>query len=220
MAIEIKSLTLGMAATNCYILGDTETGNAVLIDPVDQAEVLLEAAEESGWTIRLILATHGHFDHVLASKALKEATGAPFYIHQNSVQWLESLPQQGIMFTGKPFPEAAEPDRLLTDETEIIELDSIRLETIFTPGHEPGHVSFYMREHQLVFSGDCIFAGSIGRTDLPGADYDVLMQSIVHKLLPLGDDVQVLPGHMQPTTMGQERRTNPFILDYLERQQT
>lgn len=216
MGIEIKSLTLGIAATNCYIIGDTETNEAILIDPVDRADLLLKTAQESGWTIKLILATHGHFDHVLASKPLKEATSAPFVIHQNSVQWLETLPQQGLMFTGSPFPEAAQPDRLLTADPEIIELGAIRLETLFTPGHEPGHVSFFMRDHQIVFSGDCIFAGSIGRTDLPGANYHILMESIVNKLLPLGDDVQILAGHMQPTTIGAERRTNPFILDYLE----
>ena len=211
MTIEIKSLTLGMVATNCYLVGDTETGEALVIDPVDRADIIFQAAEESGWSIELILATHGHFDHVLASKELKEKTGAPFYIHAADTLFLDALPQIGIQYTGQPFPEAAKPDRLLTDETEIIELGAIRLETIFTPGHAPGHISFYMREHQVVFSGDCLFAGSIGRTDLPGADHDQLMRSIRDKLLPLGDDVQVLPGHMEMTTIGQERRTNPFL---------
>ena len=211
MTIEIKSLTLGMVATNCYLVGDTETGEALVIDPVDRADIIFQAAEESGWSIELILATHGHFDHVLASKDLKAQTGAPFYIHAADTLFLDALPQIGIQYTGQPFPEAAKPDRLLTDETEIIELGAIRLETIFTPGHAPGHISFYMREHQVVFSGDCLFAGSIGRTDLPGADHDQLMRSIRDKLLPLGDEVQVLPGHMETTTIGQERRTNPFL---------
>lgn len=215
MPIEIKVLNLGIAATNCYIIGDTETKEAILIDPVDRAELLLENAQESDWTIKLILATHAHFDHVLASKALKELTGAPFYTHHNSVPMLQALPQQGVMFTGKPFPEAAQPDRLLTDAPETIELGAIKLETIFTPGHAPDHISYFMRTHNLVFSGDCLFAGSIGRTDLPGGDYNLLMQSIVEKLLPLGDDIQVLPGHMEITTIGHERQTNPYILDYL-----
>jgi len=214
MPIEIKRLNLGIAATNCYLVGDTDTQDALVIDPVDQAPLLLKTAQDAGWTIKLILATHGHFDHVLASKELKELTSAPFYIHQNDLSFLKNLPQTGVHFTGQPFPEAAEPDRFFTSESEIIELGAIKLETLFTPGHAPGHVSFFMREHKLVFSGDCLFAGSIGRTDLPGADYETLMTSIFEKLIPLGDDVQVLPGHMQPTTIGRERQTNPFLLEY------
>lgn len=217
MTVEIKTLTLGLADTNCYIVGDTATGEALVIDPVDEAEVIQQTAQDAGWTIRLILATHGHFDHVLASKALKDITGAPFYIHAGDVFLLEGLPQQGLMFIGRLFPEAAEPDHLLTDAPEVIELGAIRLETLFTPGHAPGHVSFYMPAQNIVFSGDCLFAGSIGRTDLPGADYDTLMRSIFARLLPLGDDVRVLPGHMQPTTIGAERRTNPFLLAFTNR---
>jgi glyoxylase-like metal-dependent hydrolase (beta-lactamase superfamily II) len=214
MTIEIKVLTLGIASTNSYIVGDTETKEALVIDPVDNAPLLYKTAQDSGWTIKLILATHGHFDHVLASKELKELTGAPFYIHSEDIFWLKQLSQQGTAFTGQPFPEAATPDRVLTSEPEIIELGTIKLETIFTPGHAPGHISFYMRDHKLVFSGDCLFAGSIGRTDLPAGDYDLLMRSIFEKLLPLGDDVRVLPGHMQQTTIGRERQTNPFLLEY------
>lgn len=214
MTIEIKVLTLGIASTNCYIVGDTETNEALVIDPVDNAPLLYKTAQDSGWTIKLILATHGHFDHILASKELKKLTGAPFYIHPDDLFWLKDLPQQGMAFVGHLFPEAAEPDRLLTSETEIIKMGAIELETIFTPGHEPGHIGFFMRDHKLVFSGDCLFAGSIGRTDLPGGDYNLLMKSIFEKLLLLGDDVRVLPGHMQQTTIGRERQTNSFLLEY------
>lgn len=215
MTIEVKILTLGIAATNCYIVGDTDNNQAVVIDAVDDADLLFKTAQDAGWTINLILATHGHFDHILAAKTLKDLTGAPFYIHNNGVEWLEMLPHQGIMFTGKLFPEAVEPDRLLTDESELIEVGGIRIQTIYTPGHSLDHLSFYLPEHKVVFSGDCLFSGSIGRTDLPGGDHTRLMRSIVDELLPLGDDVQVLPGHMQPTTLGNERRTNPFILDFI-----
>lgn len=214
MSIEIRMLTFGIAATNCYLVGDTETNEAILIDPVDDASRLYETAQKAGWTIKLILATHGHFDHVLASKDLKDLTGAPFCIHKNDLPLLERLPQQGIMFTGKPFPEAAVPDRFLTTEPETIEVGAIKLQTLFTPGHAPGHISFYMADHKILFSGDCLFQGSIGRTDLPGSDYETLMRSIFDKLLPLGDDVQVLPGHMGETTIGDERRTNPFLLGF------
>jgi glyoxylase-like metal-dependent hydrolase (beta-lactamase superfamily II) len=214
MSIEIKMLTLGVVATHCYLVADTDTREALVIDPVDSAPLIHKTAQDAGWTIRLILATHAHFDHVLASKELKERTGAPFWLHGDGIPLLESLPQQGLMFFGREFPAAATPDRLLTTAPETIELGGIKLETRYTPGHAPGHLSFYMPAGELVFSGDCLFAGSIGRTDLPGGDYDVLMRSIFEKLLPLGDNVRVLPGHMDVTTIGQERATNEFVLSY------
>lgn len=217
MTLQIQMLTLGIAATNCYIIGDTETNEAILIDPVDNADVLHQTATEAGWTIKLILGTHGHFDHILASKALKDVTNAPFWIHEKSQVWLDSMPEQGMMFTGHPFPKAAQPDRFLKDEPETIKIGNITLETLFTPGHAPGHLCFFMPEHQVLFGGDCLFAGSIGRTDLPYCDHDTLMQSIIHKILPLGDEVQILPGHGEATTIGREWQTNPFILDYLNR---
>lgn len=217
MTIEIKILTLGIASTHCYIVADTDTNEALVIDPVDKAELVAKTAEDAGWDIKLILATHAHFDHVLASKRLKEITGAPFYIHAEAKPFLDTMPQQGLMFIGQPFPEAAKPDRLLTTEPETIELAGIKLETLYTPGHAPGHISFYMREGDIVFGGDCLFAGSIGRTDLPGGDYELLMRSIFDKLLPLGDDTRVLPGHEALTTIGKERLTNPFLLEYAER---
>lgn len=214
MGFEIRVLTLGIAATNCYILGDTETGDAILIDPVDQPELLLKTIADEGWTLKLMLATHGHFDHVLASKGIKDTTGVPFYIHGADKAWLENLPQSGVQFTGTPFPEAAVPDRLLTDETETITIGNFRLETLFTPGHAPGHIAYYWPDANLVFAGDALFKGSIGRTDLPGGHHDTLMHSIFEKLVPLGDDVRVLSGHGEPTTIGHERRTNPYLLGY------
>lgn len=217
MPIEIKMHTLGIAQTNTYLVGDTETSDAVLIDPVDNAPLLLETAEKAGWTIRLILATHGHFDHVLASKELKELTGAPFYIHEADMSFLLNLPQTGLRFTSQLFPEAAVPDRYLTSEPETITVSGIHLETRFTPGHAPGHIAFYMPLEKILFSGDALFAGSIGRTDLPGSNYDTLMRSITEKLMVLEDDVQVYPGHMQATTIGRERRTNPYVADWLTR---
>jgi hydroxyacylglutathione hydrolase len=168
-------------------------------------------ADEADWEIKLILATHAHFDHILASKELKELTGAPFWIHEDCVPMLESLPMQGKMFGLGQFPEAAKIDRLLTSETETLELGAIKLETLFTPGHAPGHLSFYMREQNIVFSGDTLFFSSIGRTDLPGGDHQLLLKSIREKLLTLSDEVRVLPGHMQETTIGIERENNPFL---------
>ena len=210
MTIGIKQLNLGTFATNAYIIGDTETNEAILIDPVDDAPLLYQTAVDAGWTIKIILATHAHIDHVLASRDLKEMTGAPFWIHEDCVMWLKGLPQQAKFFGLHDDMEAATPDRLLTTDPEIIELGAIKLETMYTPGH----LSFYMREHKIVFSGDSLFAGSIGRTDLPGGDYELLMQSIFTQLMILDDDVQVLPGHMGATTVGRERISNPFLLSY------
>lgn len=211
MTTEIRVFTLGLAATNAYLVADSDSRRAVLIDPVDNAPLLYRTAQEEGWTIEAIIATHAHFDHVLASKALKELTSAPFYIHRDCLPFLKALPQTGLRFTGSLFPEAAEPDVLLDNTRTVIECGVLRFETLYTPGHAPGHLSLYMPAERLVFSGDALFAGSIGRTDLPGGDLDTLLHSIRSQLLTLGNDVQVLPGHGPATTIGHERETNPFL---------
>ena len=213
MSIRIKSLTLGPFATNAYLVADTETGNAILVDPVDDAPAILSAAKDEGWAIKLMLATHAHLDHVLASAAIKEALQIPFLIHADCESLLEEIPLQGLYFGLGKLPEAAIPDRLLNDN-DLVELDSICLTCLYTPGHAPGHLSFCLAQHKILFSGDSLFAGSIGRTDLPGGDHDLLMNSIMTRLMPLDDDVSVLPGHMGATTIGRERLTNPFILSY------
>jgi hydroxyacylglutathione hydrolase len=164
----------------------------------------------------MILATHAHWDHVLAARELKELTGAPFAIHEEAVPMLNVLPQQGARFGLPRFPDPPEIDRLLTGDGETVELGAIKFETLYTPGHAPGHLGFLMRDDSgtpaLVFSGDALFAGSIGRTDLPGGDYTRLMRSIREKLLTLPDAVVVLSGHGPQTTIGRERATNPFLI--------
>ncbi len=212
--IEIRTLTLGMVDTNCYIVADTETGEALVIDPVDEADTIYTTAQDAGWSIRLILATHAHFDHIIASKALKEKTSAAFVIHQEAAPMLAALPEQGLRFFGTRFPDAAQPDQLLGNSRETITLGSISLETLYTPGHAPGHVSYFMAAQKTVFCGDCLFNGGIGRTDLPGGSYQTLMHSIFDVLLPLGDDVIALSGHGKPTTLGRERKTNSFLVNY------
>lgn len=214
MPIKIKSLTLGPFATNTYLVADTRTNNAILIDPVDDASAILRAAADEGWQIQLMIATHAHLDHVLASAAIKDQLKIPFLIHEDCVALLEEIPLQGIYFGLGQLPAAAKPDRLLNSEGEIIALDSIRLTSLYTPGHAPGHLSFYLADQKVLFSGDTLFAGSIGRTDLPGGNHDLLMTSIIERLMVLDDDVRVLPGHMGATTIGRERQTNPFVLSY------
>ena len=214
MPIQIISLALGAFAANAYLVADAETGSAILIDPVDNAPRILAAAAEQGWRIKLMLATHAHLDHVLASQDIKNQLRIPFYIHHDCQTWLAELPAQGKLFGLGPLPPAAKPDRLLTTESEVIELDGIRLKTLYTPGHAPGHLAFYLEAQKILFSGDTLFAGSIGRTDLPGGDFKLLMQSIHNQLMVLDDDVRVLPGHMQATTIGAERAANPFLLSF------
>ena len=214
MPVKILSLTLGTFATNAYLVADAVTQNAILIDPVDYAEVILDAARQQGWSIQLMIATHAHIDHVLASKSIKDALQIPFLIHEECAALLEQIPQQAKMFGLGDVPAPAQPDRLLTIASESIELDAIKLQTLYTPGHAPGHLSLYLPEEKILFSGDALFAGSIGRVDLPGGDYQQLMRSIIENLMVLDDDVQVLPGHMGATTIGRERQTNPFLLSY------
>jgi len=214
MTIEVLKLTLGPLQTNCFIIGDSESNDALVIDPSDRAPLIVQTATDHGWTIRHILATHCHFDHVLASAELKALTGASFRVHARDVPLLEAMPERVREWFGIEVPRPAEPDGFV-DEGETIQMGGVALEVLFTPGHAPGHVSYVLRSEQTVFCGDCLFYGSIGRTDLPGADYQTLMQSIAEKLLPLGDDFTVAPGHMQNTTIGYERAHNPFLADYL-----
>ncbi|MGQ9850022.1 MAG: MBL fold metallo-hydrolase [Aggregatilineaceae bacterium] len=216
MAIEILKLTLGPLQTNCYILGDPLSGAAIVIDPSDSASLIHQTATGRGWTVQLILATHAHFDHVLASAELKALTGAPFRLHARDLPLLRDMPLRVRQWLGMEVPPAAEPDSFVS-EGETIVAGAIALEVLFTPGHAPGHVSYVLRSERTVFSGDCLFYGSIGRTDLPGADHATLMRSIADKLLPLGDDFIVAPGHMRNTTIGYERQHNPFLVEYLAR---
>lgn len=216
MPVRVKVLTLGMVDTNAWLVGDDATGDAILIDPVDDAPVIVQAAADENWTIRLILATHAHFDHIIASAPLKAATGAPFWIHEEALPMLQALPEQGARFGLDAFPAAAEPDRLLADPLEPITVGSLTLEPLYTPGHAPGHLAFWMPELRVVFGGDALFYSSIGRTDLPGGDLATLVRSITKKLFPLGDDVRVLSGHGPITTIGKERRTNPYLIGYAD----
>ncbi len=212
MAVETVMLTLGLVGTNCFIVGDTDTGSAIVIDPADNAPVILQAVRARGWTVKQILATHAHFDHVLAVDGVREATGAPFRLHDADLPLLRMVQATGAWF-GLELPKGPEADGTVA-EGEHIEVDGIALEVLFTPGHAPGHVSYVMAAQEIVFSGDCLFEGSIGRTDLPGCDPDRLMRSIFDKLVPLGDGYTVACGHGNVTTIGRERTSNPYLLAY------
>lgn len=203
----IKTLSVGPIMANCYIIGCEETKNAAVIDPGDEADRILLALSEEKLKVQYILNTHGHFDHVGANKRLKDVTGAKLAIHPDDIAMLESVNMAAASF-GMSVENSPPPD-LKIKEGDTIPIGNISLNVIHTPGHSPGGVSFHT--DGVVFVGDTLFAGSIGRTDFPGGDFDTLIASIKNKLFVLGDDVQALTGHGPATTIGQEKRTNPFL---------
>ena len=215
MKAEIITLTLGPFATNCYIVGNPATCEALVIDPVDDAAHLEHRARKAGWTIRLILATHGHLDHILAAADLIRLTGAPFHIHCDSPRLQPDPPEDA--FLDQLFPPLPRPNHCFGNDDELTGIEGIPLRTLYTPGHAPDHVAFHSSELGVLFGGDCLFAGSIGRTDFPNASLPTLMRTITERLLTLPDETRVLPGHMGPTTIGNERQSNPFLLEYLRR---
>lgn len=203
----IKKLEVGPIMANCFILGCESTKEAVVIDPGDDADRILTALAESGLTVKYLINTHGHFDHVSANKRMKEATGAQIAIHAEDEPMLHELSQSAQMF-GLASENSPPADILLKDGDEIT-FGEITLQVIHTPGHSKGGVSLYTKGH--LFSGDTLFAGSIGRTDLAGGDYDTLISSIQKKLLIFDEDTIVYPGHGPETTIGNEKRINPFL---------
>ena len=204
----IRSMPLGPLQANCFVVGCEATRQAAVIDPGGHAERVLSALQKDNLDLAAIINTHAHFDHVGANKALKEATGAPLMIHGLDAPMLarasEAAAAWGLRAEASPVP-----DRLLEDG-DIIDCGNLRFKVIHTPGHSPGGSCYHIAEEKALFVGDTLFAGSIGRTDLPGGDYDTLITSIQTKLFILPDDTIVYNGHMEDTTIGEEKRSNPF----------
>jgi hydroxyacylglutathione hydrolase len=205
----LEMLTVGPFQENCYVVGDEETGVGALIDPGDEATRIALTVERIGIEIGQIVATHAHIDHVRAIALLKDEYGCPVLMHAEAEAMLRTAPQQALMM-GLRFGKVPEVDQHITDE-EVLEVGSLRLRSLYTPGHAPGHLAFYAEEQGIVFSGDALFAGSVGRVDLPGGSMEVLMQSISERLLTLPAETRVLSGHGPETTIGRERATNPFL---------
>lgn len=207
--MKVHSETVGPFAENAYILADEGTRECVVIDPGDEAPRLLDILRRERLEVRWILATHAHLDHVGAVQAVKEATGAPFLMHEADRPLLDHLSEQAALF-GLRAPPVPSVDGALTEGMVLsFGRPAVSLRVLETPGHSPGSVTFVLEG--LVVSGDVLFAGSIGRTDLPGGDFDTLLQTLRQKVLTLDDAVVVLPGHGPPTTVGEERRSNPFL---------
>ncbi len=208
--IDVRSFTVGPVQENCFIVRTEDADRAVIVDPGEEADRLLDALHELGIeTVEAILITHTHFDHVGAVAPVARATGAPVYCPELETQVLANI-MDFVPWPGfGPF-ESYDADHTVKGG-ERLELAGLEFEVIFTPGHSPGHVSYALGDHQAVFSGDVLFQGSVGRVDLPGGDWPTLLASIETLLGSLPAETTVYPGHMGITTLERERATNPFL---------
>jgi hydroxyacylglutathione hydrolase len=203
----IKKLAVGPIMANCFIVGCSQTRQAAVIDPGDEADRILFALAEEKLTVTHIINTHSHFDHVGANKRMKEVTAAAILIHAQDAPMLQLLSRMAAAW-GMSAEDSPPPDRTI-DEGDLIQVGTITFNVIHTPGHTPGGVSLYA--DNCLFVGDTLFAGSVGRTDFPGGDFDALKSSIQKKLFALPDKVKVFTGHGPDTTIGEEKRSNPFV---------
>ena len=206
----LESLTVGPFQENCYVIGDEQSGEGTIVDPGDEAARIALAVEQTSLDIGRILITHAHIDHVGAVAALVDEYACPVLMHAEAEPMLRQLPTQA-MTMGLRFGKVPAVDRYIEDE-EVLEVGGLRLESLYTPGHAPGHLAFYLESEGLVLSGDALFAGSVGRTDLFGGDMNLLMRSINERLMTLPDETMVLPGHGPQTTIGDERNHNSFLM--------
>lgn len=206
-----ERLTVGPLQCNCVILGDPVTKEAIVVDPGGDVDVVKFRLAELGLTCKSIVHTHAHLDHVCGTGDLQLATGAPVALHEGDLPLLQALPMQAQMFRF-PKPREVEVDRFLADEN-VVKAGELTASVIHTPGHTPGSLCFLVDGGPLI-AGDTLFQGGIGRTDLWGGDFEAIMQSIRDRLMTLPDDTVVIPGHGPATTVGQEKRFNPFIRAY------
>jgi glyoxylase-like metal-dependent hydrolase (beta-lactamase superfamily II) len=204
----LRTLIVGPIQANCYILGCERTREAAVIDPGGDADRILITLAKDKLRCVYIINTHGHFDHSAENKRLKEVTGAQLLIHRADAPMILHQGASGSTW-GMNVDNSPPPDRYL-EEGDSITLGDISLKVLHTPGHSSGGISLF--SDKMVFVGDTLFAGSIGRTDFPGGNYDGLIRNVREKIFTLGDDVVVYPGHGPKTTVGRERKTNPFFI--------
>jgi len=205
--LEVVSLPNGQLSQNCYLVADRRTREAVIIDPGEEPAMFLAELDTRAWTLRGIWLTHAHVDHILGVGAVKRATGVPIHLHPRDRAIYDALPQFGA-WLGREVEPPPPPDVELA-AGDRLRIGGLEFEVRFTPGHSPGSVSFV--GPGMVFGGDVLFNGSVGRTDLPGGDFATLMSSIHSQFLSLPDSTVVHSGHGPDTTIGIERLTNPFI---------
>ena len=208
----VRGIVVGVFAENCWVVGSRRTREGIVIDPGDQPEEILALARDMGLTVKVIANSHAHLDHILGVRGVQDATDAKFLLHPEDLEIARGAAQSAARWLGRPIDPPPEPTGLFSDGDEV-EVEGLKLKVLHTPGHTQGSIAFYTEG--MLFSGDTLFRGSIGRTDLPGGNYEQEMASIVDRLLALPDDTVVLPGHMEETRIGHERQTNPFILQEL-----
>lgn len=204
----LKILPVGLLQANCYLVGCPETMQGAVIDPGGDAPIILKAAQAAGLTVKYVLNTHAHWDHVAANAEVLEATGAQLAIHPGDLPLLRA--RGGADFWNVQVQTSPEPDVEL-EQGQVLQVGQLKLETLFTPGHTPGHVSFYEASAGAVFDGDVLFKRGIGRTDLPGGDLRALMHSIKGVLLALPSETVIYSGHGPATTVDEERSFNPWL---------
>lgn len=211
----LQTLVVGPLQVNCYLVGCTRTRQAIAIDPGDDPTGIQRALRSHDLTLTQIVVTHAHFDHLLAVRPLQQATGAPFYLHTADRPLLAIMQRTTMAWLGF---DPGEPPEVAGDlqAGSVLQVGDTALEICATPGHSPGGVSFVDRAERRVFTGDALFAGSIGRTDLPGGNLTTLLAGIRTQLLSLPDDFAVFPGHGPASTIGEERLGNPFLLRGLD----
>ncbi len=203
-----ETFPVGILRCNCTILGDESTREAMVIDPGDDISAVLTRLARHHLTLKQIIVTHGHIDHVGGAVLLRRASGAPIYMNQNDLPQLEIMEAQARWVGVRP-PEVAPPDASAEDGMKL-GIPNLPAEVLHTPGHTDGSICLYFAPQRLLFAGDTLFAGNIGRTDLPGGDPDAILRSIHNRLFTLPEQVEVIPGHGKKTTIGQERESNPF----------
>lgn len=212
MALKVVIVPVTAYQQNCSIIVCEKTGKAAIVDPGGEPDKLLQALKELNATPEKIFITHGHLDHAGAAKEMAEILRVPIEgPHKGDKFWLDGLEEYAKMMQFPP-TRTFTPDRWL-EQGDTVSFGDVTLDVLHCPGHTPGHVVFYHPESQLAWVGDVLFQGSIGRTDFPQGNHQDLIQSIVKRLWPLGDDVQFIPGHGPTSTFGQERKTNPFVAD-------
>jgi hydroxyacylglutathione hydrolase len=204
-----KIFPVGPLQCNCSVIGDEKTREAMVIDPGDQIEGILEILRQEKLTLKQIVITHAHIDHVGGAMKLKAATGAPILMNQNDYALLKMLDMQAAWIGMRP-PGDVQVDEAI-GQGRVLKIGEISSSVIHTPGHTEGSICVYFPTEKKLIAGDTLFAGSIGRTDLPGGSMDKIMRSLHNQVLALPDETEVVPGHGPVTTIGEERETNPFL---------
>ena len=207
-SVIVKTLPVGLTQANCYIVGCEKTKLGAIIDPGDEGKRILEAVDDSSLKITHVLLTHAHFDHIGAADEVVKATGARLALHPQDLPLLNA--GGGATFFGLPSPPIPDASLQLEADQEIA-VGELTLRVLHTPGHSPGHVTFYEPNQGVIFDGDVLFAQGIGRADLPGGSYETLMRSIQGSLMTLPDETVVYSGHGPATTIGRERVMNPWL---------